>query len=109
MDRKKQQKLEKAGWKVGTVQEFLDLSDEESQYIEIKLAFAHALFVRRISLKLSQEQLAKMLHSSQSRVAKMESGDSSVSLDLLIRSLLTIGITKKEIANTITSPKRKAA
>ena len=40
----------------------------------------------------------KMLKSSQSRIAKMESGDPTVSIDLLIKSLLTMGATKKSIA-----------
>jgi hypothetical protein len=39
-----------------------------------------------------------MLKSSQSRVAKMECGDPTVSLDLLVKSLLAIGVSKESIA-----------
>jgi hypothetical protein len=39
--------------------------------------------------------------SSQSRIAKMEAADSSVWLDLLIRSLLTLGATTKDIARAL--------
>jgi hypothetical protein len=34
MDQKKRARLEAAGWKVGTVQDFLELSDAESAMIE---------------------------------------------------------------------------
>jgi len=44
---------------------------------------------------------ARKLGSSQSRVAKMEAGDPSVTVDLLIRSLLTLGATTKTVARTI--------
>ena len=62
MQKHKRERLESRGWKVGTVDEFLDLTPEES------------------------------------RVAKMESADTSVSLDLLIRSLLALGVTNRQVA-----------
>src|SRR5581483_4278956 len=49
---------------------------------------------RRAELGLSQAVVAKRLGSSQSRVAKMEAGDPSVSLDLLLRALLALGATR---------------
>ncbi|MFC1515982.1 helix-turn-helix domain-containing protein [Thermodesulfobacteriota bacterium] len=67
-----------------------------SEYIELKLALSQALIERRKQRKLTQVQLAKRLKSSQSRIAKMEKGDPSVSIDLLIKSLLTMGATKKK-------------
>jgi hypothetical protein len=42
-----------------------------------------------------------MLASSQSRVAKMEKGDPSVSIDLLIRSLFNLGMSKKYLAQIL--------
>ena len=48
--------------------------------------------------------LAAKLRSSQSRVAKMETGDSSVSLDLLIRSLITLGASDRELSKIIAAP-----
>jgi len=101
MKRAKQKKLEKRGWAVGTVAEFLALTPEEAAFIEIKLALSDALRAQRQTAKLSQAQVAKLLGSSQSRVAKMEAGDPSVTLDLLIRSLFALGATKKTVARTI--------
>jgi len=101
MDKRKKKALELKGYRVGTVTEFLDLSPEESEYIELKLSLSQALAERRKQNKLTQAQLAKMLRSSQSRVAKMEKGDPSVSVDLLVKSLLAMGANKESIARAI--------
>jgi len=101
MDKRKKKRLESKGYKVDTVEQFLGLSAEESEYIELKLALSEALAKRRKSSKLTQVQLAKILKSSQSRVAKMEKGDPSVSLDLLVKSLLAMGAKKENIAKAI--------
>jgi len=101
MDKAKQKRLEAKGWKVGTTADFLRLSPEEARYIELKLALSEHLKKRRMRKKLTQEQLAKMMSSSQSRVAKMEAGDPTVSLDLLVRSLLTLGASEKDLAKVI--------
>ncbi|MGH7572357.1 MAG: helix-turn-helix domain-containing protein [Gemmatimonadota bacterium] len=103
MKRKKQARLEKAGWKVGTAEEFLGLSVEESRYIELKLALSDAVRRQRSRAGLSQEELAKRLGSSQSRVSKMEKADPTVSLDLLVRSMLAAGATRRDIATAIGS------
>jgi len=99
----KKKRLEAKGWKVGTAKEFLRLSDEESAYIDLKMRLADGLRDRRQRNRLSQVQLASMLRSSQSRIAKMESGDPSVSLDLLIRSLLALGISDRELSRIIST------
>jgi DNA-binding XRE family transcriptional regulator len=101
MDKKKKKALEAKGYKVGSVNGFLGLSKEESEYIELKLALSQALAERRKRSNLTQDQLAKKLRSSQSRIAKIEKGDPSVSLDLLVKSLLAMGETKKNIAKMI--------
>lgn len=101
MDKGKKAKLAKNGWKVGTVAEILDLSSEESAYIEMKLALSEKLKERRVRRKLTQAQLANAIESSQSRVAKMEAGDPTVSIDLLMKSLLALGVSKKELGRTI--------
>ena len=101
MNKRKKDKLAKKGWKTGSVAEFLDLSDEESAYIEMKLALSEKLRERRLRKKLTQAELAKAIESSQSRVAKMEAGDPSVSIDLLVKSLLALGVSKKELGRTI--------
>ena len=101
MDDKKKKRLRKKGWAVGDAQDFLGLTDEEAVYIELKLALSKKLRQRRTRKKLTQAQLAKLIRSSQSRVAKMEAGDPSVSIDLLVRSLLALGATKRELARMI--------
>ena len=97
----KKRRLEAKGWKVETAKEFLRLSDEESAYIDLKMRLADGLRDRPQRNRLSQVQLARMLRSSQSRIAKMEAGDPSVSLDLLIRSLLALGISDRELSRII--------
>ena len=97
MHKNKRRRLEAAGWRFGTVQELLGLSDEESAYIELKLNLAEGLRKKRRERHLGQTDLAKLVSSSQSRVAKMEAADSSVSIDLLIRSLHALGTSNSEI------------
>ena len=103
MDKAKKKRLVKKGWVVGDTQQFLRLTDEEVAYIELKLAFSKRLRERRIKERLTQAQLARQIKSSQSRVAKMEAGDPSVSIDLLIRSLIALGASKKELAKVISA------
>ncbi|HWW95742.1 MAG TPA: helix-turn-helix domain-containing protein [Vicinamibacteria bacterium] len=101
MRKRKKERLEAKGWRFGTAQEFLRLSDEEAAYMELRLRLADSLRRRRQKRNLSQTDLAKLLDSSQSRVAKMEGGDPSVSIDLLIRSLLALGASHRDLARTI--------
>ena len=101
MKRSKIDGLTTAGWKVGTAAEFLALSDEETALIEMKLALALSIRAFRRAGDLTQEQLAKKLGSSQSRVAKMEAADETVSLELLVRSLLTLGASREEVGRVI--------
>jgi DNA-binding XRE family transcriptional regulator len=101
MDNIKRKKLEAAGWKVGTVDEFLGLSTPESELIELKLALSRQLKQLRSEKQLTQEDLAKIMESSQSRIAKIEAGDASVSLDLIIRAIFSTGATREDIAKAI--------
>jgi len=101
MKKSKRDKLKAAGWAVGSVQEFLDLSDADAALIEMKLSLSRSLRDRRQRRGVSQVELAKRLRSSQSRVAKMEAGDPSVSMDLLVSSLLVLGASAADLAKTI--------
>ena len=105
MDSNKRERLEAAGWRVGSAQDFLGLSGEEAAFVELKVALSRSLRERRAEQGLTQTQVAKRMQSSQSRVAKMEAGDPSVSLDLLVRGLLATGATPRDIAAAI-APKR---
>lgn len=103
MREEKRRRLEASGWRVGTAREFLRLSAEEAAYIELKVRLAMGLREWRQRRKVTQADLAKRLQSSQSRIAKMEAGDPSVSLDLLIRSLLTLGASRRELSRIMSA------
>jgi DNA-binding XRE family transcriptional regulator len=108
MNRPKRARLQARGWTVGSADEFLGLSPEEAAFVEFKLMLSDALRARRASSRLTQAQVAKRLHSSQSRVAKMERGDASVTVDLLLRSLFTLGASSRDIARMIGVRSRRA-
>ncbi len=101
MHKAKQNRLGKKGWQIGSADEFLELSPEESAYIEVKLRLSDNLRQRRTRKKLSQKELAVLIKSSQSRVAKMEGGDPSVSIDLLVKTLLVLEASDRDLANVI--------
>lgn len=101
MQAEKRNRLEQTGWRLGSATEFLGLSPEESAYIEMKLSLSEALRKERMKQNLSQVGLARLIASSQSRVAKMESADASVSMDLLVNSLLALGVPRKKIARVL--------
>ena len=105
----KKKRLEAKGWKVGSAKEFLGLSSHEAEYIEIKLKLAVSLKNQRLRRKMTQSDLAKAIKSSQSRVAKMEAGEASVSLDLLVRTLLTLGASSDDVARLILPRKPASA
>ena len=101
MDETKKERLKAAGFAVGSADEFLGLTSEESAFVELKLALSHGLRERRTRCGLTQAALARRLGSSQSRVAKMEASDASVSLDLLVRALLATGADARVVAELI--------
>jgi len=105
----KLKKLRAAGWKVGSARDFLNLSDEEAMLVELKLSLTNALKEARQKRRLSQIDLAQRMGSSQSRVAKIEAGDSSVSLDLIVRALFAAGATRQELQRAFSSKEKIAA
>lgn len=94
-------KLQKAGFKVGTVQEFLGLSDAEMMIIDMRIALGKRIRVVRERQQLTQSDLAKRIRSSQPRIAKIEAGEEGVSLDLMTKAALAVGMTRKQIAKAI--------
>ncbi len=109
MDTAKRRKLEEAGWRVGAADEFLGLTPEESAYVELKLALSRGLRERRTRTRLTQTKLAQQIKSSQSRIAKAEASDPSISVDFLIRALLATGATPKDLARLVDKQHRAAA
>ena len=106
MRTEKRKRLESAGWRVSDAREFLALSEDEAQFVEIKLALARRLRELREKRHWTQAELAKRMGSSQSRVAKMEAADVTVSVDLLVRSLLAIGADRRELGRIVGSQTR---
>ncbi len=100
MKKAKQNRLEARGWRLGSAAEFLQLGPEDVALVETKLALSGAL---REAKKLTQQQLAHLLKSSQSRVAKMEAADPSVSVDLLLKGLFALGANPREVGRTLQS------
>ncbi len=107
MDKKKIAKLDERGWKVGDTADFLGLTKEEEAYIELKIMLAEYLQEKRSERQLTQNQVASLIKSSQSRVAKMEKNDPTVSLDLLVISLFALGTSKHAIARAISVKQRR--
>lgn len=103
MRENKRKRLKARGWKVGSAKDFLGLSDQEAAFIELKLRLASSLRDLRRRRRLTQLDLARALQSSQSRIAKMETGDPSVSLDLLVRSLLALGTSARQLSRIIST------
>ncbi len=101
MRKEKKRRLEAAGWRVGSAAEFLELTPAEQEFIEFKLTLSRELKERRIARGLTQAQLAEVIGSSQSRVARMEAAHNSVTVDLLVRSLCTMGVTRTELAKQL--------
>lgn len=104
MHTRKRNKLEARGWKVGDAADFLDLTPAEATLVEMKVNLALHLKEMRNSRHLSQQSLAELLGSSQSRVAKMEAGDSSVSMDMLVKGMAALGASSSDIAKAMVRP-----
>ncbi len=101
MKASKQKQLEATGWSVGSASEFLELSDAEEMLVNMKLALARKVKEMRLKKKLTQQALARLIGSSQSRVAKLEVADRSVSMELLVRSLVTMGATRAQVGRIV--------
>ena len=101
MNAKKLRKIKEKGWGAGSVADFLDLSPEEMAYIDMRFKLAKSLRQKRKEQRLSQAKLALRIKSSQPRVAKIEAGDPSVSIDLMIRTLLALGASQKEVGRIL--------
>lgn len=109
MKKSKRARLERAGWKVGSAEEFLGLTREEAALVEMRLALAHGVRKRREARRMTQTQVARKLGSSQSRIAKLEAGDPSVSIDLMVKALLALGTSRAQVARIMAKKVGRAA
>ena len=109
MNAAKLKRLRAAGWKVASAKDFLKLNDEEAALVDLKLSLADALKQARQKRRLSQVDLAQRMGSSQSRVAKIEAGDPSVTIDLIVRAILATGATRRELQRAFAAKEKVAA
>ncbi|MBI2373941.1 MAG: helix-turn-helix transcriptional regulator [Deltaproteobacteria bacterium] len=109
MREEKKRRLESRGWRVGSAEEFLGLTTAESIFVELRLRMAASVRSSREARALTQEGLAKLLGSSQSRIAKLEAADASVSLDFMVRAFLALGASATDVAKAIQPPRKRAA
>ncbi|MGB0562231.1 MAG: transcriptional regulator [Spirulinaceae cyanobacterium] len=101
MDAQKRRKLETAGWKVGDIDEFLGLSPQEVALIDMKIALMKKLREQRTDQQVTQQTPAAAVDASESGLTTMELGDPSVSLDVLIQSLLNLGLSAQDVGQVI--------
>src|SRR5262245_25013828 len=110
MRKDKRRLLERAGWSIGDAGDFLNLSDDERSCIETKLALAAGLRRWREHLNSRETRMDERLGSSESRLGKMECADSTVSTDLLLRSLFRLGASRRDVARLMSEkPRTRAA
>lgn len=109
MKQRTRKRLEEAGARVTTAGEFLGLSPAEIALIDMRIALARQLREQRGRAGLTQLEAARRIGSSQSRLAKMEAADPSVSIDLLLRSLLSLGASRRSIARAVSADRRPSA
>lgn len=107
MKNEKKTRLENAGWKVGTAEEFVELTSDEAALVELKLNLAKWLKAQRLARDWTQVELARRVGSSQSRMARVEAGDPSVSLDLLFRAAFAAGATRKDLAKVVAAQRTR--
>ncbi len=108
MDKEKRQALEAAGFRIGDAEDFLELNEVERTLLHLRMALSRAVRQRRESQNLTQKQLAAKMKSSQSRVAKIETGAADVSLDLLFRGLFTVGGDLNDVIGLVgANPRRE--
>jgi len=101
MDKAKKKKLKAAGFKVGSASEFLELNDTEAALVAIRVSLAQGVRKRRKAAGLTQAAVAKKAGTTQARVAKAENANPEISLDLLMRLLISLGANPKQIAKAI--------
>jgi DNA-binding XRE family transcriptional regulator len=103
MDEAKRKRLEAAGWTMGDYGDFLGLTEAERQHVELRIALCTGIRRLRAAKGMTQRALGKLIDSTQSRVAKVESGTVEVSLDLMFRAFFAVGGTLEDLV----SPKPK--
>lgn len=90
-------------WVETEVKELLGLSAQDLVIVEFRAVLALALQQARKRQKLTQEAAAKAIGTSQAQVARMEAGQSSVTIDRLIKALTALGVNRPTILKALNS------
>jgi transcriptional regulator with XRE-family HTH domain len=100
MRSEKQKALEAAGWRFGDAADFLALTDEDRQMLDVRVDAALAVRRQREAMKLSQQELARRIKTSQPRIVKIEKAARDVTLDQILRAYAAAGgrIAIREVA-----------
>ncbi|MFV1980701.1 MAG: helix-turn-helix transcriptional regulator [Rhodothermia bacterium] len=101
MNEAKINRLKDGGWVLGDAADFLNLSSEEAAFVEMKLVLSRGLKTLRTERRMTQQSLANRMGSTQSRIAKAEAGDPSITVDLLVRALFATGATRQDLATML--------
>jgi transcriptional regulator with XRE-family HTH domain len=80
------------------------LTEEERQIVEFRLMVGRGVRRLREDHRLTQQQLADRIGSTQSRVAKIEAASREVSLDLMLRGFFSAGGRLTDLIPTPRSP-----
>lgn len=103
MDTQTLKRLEEAGFVPTTVAEFVGLSPAEAALVETRARFTPLLKQTRTARGWTQAQLARALGTRQQTIARAERGGSSVSLDFLLRALLTAGLSLSDVGDELSA------
>ena len=90
-------------WVETGVEELLGLSPEDLVIVEFRAALAVALQKARARKKLTQEEVAELIGTSQAQVSKMEAGQSSITIDRMIKALAALGLSRPAILKALDS------
>ena len=101
MEKRRRDRLRKDGWENSAVSEVLSVSPDEEALVEARIALTRRIRQVREARGLTQIQVAKLIGSSQSRVAKMEAADRSVSIDMMMRTLFRLGQSPKQVGRAL--------
>jgi len=101
MDSKTRAMLEAKGWRVGSAREFLGASVAQENFVNTRLNLRRAMIEARKAHGLTQEKLADAMGTTQSRVAQIENGDPSTSVDLMLRALYVMGLSRRDVADAV--------
>src|SRR5262245_26622057 len=97
MNERKRLRLERAGWRSGTVQQFLGLTDAAAAYIETSVLLAAALRAVRRRRRMSLGVAARTIGTTTAAVGKLEAGNPSATIDELLGALLALGISPRRV------------